>query len=164
MSLRINELLTPSSQNSWQGDPDSVDVDDIAFVTQMISSLSDTYCLDNRRIYATGKSNGAGFVNILACDAHLSTKIAAFAAVSGAFYIPGVNQTDCIAGIPQTAHFPCTPGRNQIPMMEFHGLNDDVIAVCCSPPYSPPLRMIFFFRSHLLFLLSRPEAREISTD
>ncbi|RKF58744.1 Feruloyl esterase B [Erysiphe neolycopersici] len=113
--------------NTWQGDPDSINVDDKEFVSDMITTLSNNYCLDDERIYATGKSNGGGFINLLACDAQLSTQIAAFAPVSAAIYIPGVKSTDCLGTIPQTLNFPCNPGRENVPILEFHGLQDQVI-------------------------------------
>jgi poly(3-hydroxybutyrate) depolymerase len=115
------------SQDEWEGDPDSSGVDDIGFVSDMISHFSDRYCIDTTRIYAAGKSNGGGFTNTLACDSNLSTQIAAFAPVSGAFYIPGSSSSDCDA---QRITIPCSPGRNPVPIMEFHGSADDTI------PYS----------------------------
>ncbi|POS83009.1 hypothetical protein EPUL_005051, partial [Erysiphe pulchra] len=114
--------------NTWQGDPDSVNINDKEFVSDMITTLSKTYCLDDKRIYAAGKSNGGGFTNLLACDPQLSTQIAAFAPVSAAIYIPGVKSTDCVGTIPQTLNFPCTPGRKNVPILEFHGLQDQVIS------------------------------------
>jgi poly(3-hydroxybutyrate) depolymerase len=93
----------------------------------MISHFSDRYCLDTTRIYAAGKSNGGGLTNMLACDANLSTKIAAFAPVSGAFYIPDSSSKDCD---PENITIPCSPGRYPIPMLEFHGSAD------CTIPYA----------------------------
>ena len=79
------------------------------------------YCIDKRRIYATGKSDGAGFDNVLACDPLLSRRIAAFAPVSGAFYV------DTLPCKPSTVTIPCNPGRDNIPMLEFHGGIDATI-------------------------------------
>lgn len=93
----------------------------------MITHFQKRYCIDTNRIYAAGKSNGGGFTNMLACDSQLSTQIAAFAPVSGAFYVPGSTDTDCQA---QTITIPCNPGRNSIPVIEFHGRADKTI------PYS----------------------------
>lgn len=114
--------------NTWQGDPDSININDKEFVSDMITSLSKIYCIDNERIYAAGKSNGGGFTNLLACDPQLSTQIAAFAPVSAAIYIPGVKSADCLGTIPQTLNFPCNPGRKDVPILEFHGLQDQVIS------------------------------------
>ncbi|CZT52096.1 related to poly(3-hydroxybutyrate) depolymerase [Rhynchosporium secalis] len=113
--------------NQWQGDPASKGVDDIGFVSDMIKHFTQRYCVDTSRIYAAGKSNGGGFTNTLACDPQLSKQIAAFAPVSGAFYVPGSTSTSCSA---QTISIPCNPGRHPLPMLEFHGSDDTTI------PYS----------------------------
>lgn len=119
----------------WQGDPESLNVDDVGFVSDLISSISHKYCLDSKRIYATAKSNGGSFVNQLACDFRLSTQIAAFAPVSAALYLPGVSEKNCSDYIRRSASFPCSPGRTEIPILEFHGLEDDTI-----PYYGGPRR------------------------
>jgi poly(3-hydroxybutyrate) depolymerase len=93
----------------------------------MISHFLDRYCIDTSRTYAAGKSNGGGFMGSLACDPKLSTQIAAFAPVSGAFYINGSSSSDCDA---QHITIPCSPGRSLIPILEFHGSDDGTI------PYS----------------------------
>ncbi|KAE8443570.1 hypothetical protein EG329_001732 [Mollisiaceae sp. DMI_Dod_QoI] len=113
--------------NQWQGDPASNGVDDIGFTADMISHFSERYCIDTTRIYASGKSNGGGFTNVLACDPKISTQIAAFAPVSGAFYVNGSTDTNCEA---QTINITCNPGKNPLPIIEFHETNDTTI------PYS----------------------------
>ncbi|KHJ35701.1 putative ferulic acid esterase [Erysiphe necator] len=113
--------------DTWQGDPESTNVNDMKFVSDMISSLSSNFCLDDERIYAAGKSNGGGFTNLLACDPQLSTQIAAFAPVSPAIYFPNVKSSDCSGSIPNTLHFPCYPGRKIIPILGFHGIQDEII-------------------------------------
>lgn len=112
-------------QNQWQGDPASIGVDDLDFVSSMIAHFNSRYCIDTSRIYASGKSNGGGFTGgYLACDPELSKQIAAFAPVSGAFYLPGSNDTDCS---PTTIAIQCNPGRNPVPVLEFHGNGDKTI-------------------------------------
>jgi poly(3-hydroxybutyrate) depolymerase len=93
----------------------------------MINYFNELYCIDTARYYAAGKSDGGGFTGVLACDSSLSTQIAAFAPVSGAFYIPGSTESDCA---PQSISLPCSPGRAPLPVIEFHGSNDTTI------PYS----------------------------
>lgn len=93
----------------------------------MIAHFSGRYCLDTNRIFAAGKSNGGGLTGLLACDSVLSTKIAAFAPVSGAFYVAGSSDDNCDA---QHITIPCSPGRNPLPILEFHGSADGTI------PYS----------------------------
>jgi poly(3-hydroxybutyrate) depolymerase len=109
--------------DTWQGIPTAnKSVNDIQFTSDIIDYLEQNYCIDQTRIWASGKSDGAGFCNTLACDPVLSTKIAAFAPVSAAVY---VNSTVCE---PDTIAIPCNPGRWNIPMMEFHGEQDPIIA------------------------------------
>ncbi|KAJ5050753.1 uncharacterized protein L3040_002624 [Drepanopeziza brunnea f. sp. 'multigermtubi'] len=108
-------------EKSWQGHPDATS-NDLQFTLDILASLQSRYTLDDSRIYASGKSLGGGFVGVLACDATLSNKFAAFAPVAGAFYIK--NDTKCA---PRTIEIPCHPGRAKIPMMEIHGGADGTI-------------------------------------
>ncbi|KAH3953032.1 feruloyl esterase [Parastagonospora nodorum] len=102
----------------WQGDPDAdPKISDVKFTLELIDHLESTFCIDKSRIYAAGKSNGGGFTGLLACDPVASTRIAAFAPVSGAFYL---NKT--------TQQLPdCKPGRLPIPIADFHGIEDKTI-------------------------------------
>ena len=104
-----------------------VTTNDTAFTSQILDALEAKLCLDSSRIFATGKSDGGGFVgDVLACDAMLSLRVAAFAPVSGAFYAP--NNTNNGAGCdPYTLVNACNNSRDNIPMIEFHGGNDSVI-------------------------------------
>lgn len=98
-------------QRAWQSAPyAAVGVDDVRFVSDLLDHLQNTLCVDPDRIYATGKSNGAGFVALLACQ--LPYRIAAFATVAGAFY-PGTTE-GCAASPP-------------VPYMDFHGTADPTI-------------------------------------
>ena len=107
----------------WQGDPAATS-DDVGFTLDMINSISDQYCIDPDRIYASGQSNGGGFsANILACDPVASRRIAAFAGVSGAYY-QGTSDANCNAN---TVVINCNPGRKNVPIIEFHGHKDDTI-------------------------------------
>ncbi|CAF0751618.1 unnamed protein product [Adineta steineri] len=100
-------------KTAWQGAPYSAPgVDDIVFVNTMISTLQSTFCVDSSRIYATGKSNGGGFVNLLACTPSIAAKFAAFATVSAALY------TGTFNGNCQT--------QRSIPILDFHGTADTI--------------------------------------
>jgi polyhydroxybutyrate depolymerase len=98
-------------RQAWQGAPYSASgVDDLAFTHDLLDHLEASLCVDERRVYATGKSNGAGFTAILACRA--AERIAAIAPVAGAFY--------------GTGEPPCDPSR-PVPVIEFHGTADATI-------------------------------------
>ncbi|KAI8957188.1 carbohydrate esterase family 1 protein [Daldinia sp. FL1419] len=108
----------------WEGAPDCKS-DDIGFTNDVIDAVSKDLCVDEKRIYATGKSQGGGFVGRLACDAGTSKRIAAFAPVSGAYYIKEVDkEADCH---PETVNVPCDAARSNIPIMAFHGGDDKTI-------------------------------------
>lgn len=62
-------------------------------------------------------SNGGGFVNTLACSPAHGGDFAAFAPVSGAFYDDDVD-------LGKTS---CQPARSPLPILEFHGDNDNTI-------------------------------------
>ena len=83
--------------------------DDLGFVRALLAELRGTLCLDPRRIYATGFSNGGGFTAVLACD--LADRIAAFAPVAGDYY-------------PQPGG--CHPSR-AVALLEIHGTADSII-------------------------------------
>ncbi len=55
--------------------------DDVRFVSTLIDRLSTMFSIDRKRVYATGISNGAIFVQRLGCE--LPEKIAAIAPVAG---------------------------------------------------------------------------------
>lgn len=87
--------------------------DDVGFVRAMLDALTSDACIDARRVYATGFSNGAFLANRLACE--LSDRIAAIAPVSG-----------------DTGVSPCEP-RRHVPVLHFHGDADLVVPYVGSP-------------------------------
>ena len=70
--------------------------DDVGFVSAIINQLGQRHPIDRGRIYATGLSNGALFVERLACE--LSQQIAAIAPVAGT--LPSELAADCRPGRP----------------------------------------------------------------
>ena len=84
--------------------------------------MEKNFNIDSQRIWATGKAEGAGFVNVLACDFALSKRIAAFAPVSGTYF---VNTKTCD---PEKVIMKCNAGRRKIPIIAFHGAQDEVAA------------------------------------
>ncbi|KAM3440338.1 hypothetical protein NHJ13734_003356 [Beauveria thailandica] len=107
--------------DTWQGVPGDT-VNDVLFTHDILNYLETNYNVDTTRIYASGKSDGGGFCNVLACDACASRRIAAFAPVSGAFYV------DARPCHPDTVKLPCNPGRSNVAFIEFHGGNDTTIS------------------------------------
>jgi polyhydroxybutyrate depolymerase len=83
------------------------DVDDIAFVNFMLDELENVLNIDEKRIYATGLSNGGMMTYRVACD--MSDRIAAVAPVAGSLM-----------------NHPCNPSR-PISVMAFHGTGDPVV-------------------------------------
>ncbi len=103
-------------KNSWESAEYAVeDIDDREFTTSLLAALEADFCVDTSRIYATGKSNGGGFVNFLACSPHHGGAFAAFAIASGAFYEQFVEGRKC------------RPARSPLPILEFHGSADPTI-------------------------------------
>lgn len=83
------------------------DVDDVGFVSQMVTELSEQYAIDPHRIFAAGMSNGGIFSYRLACE--LADIFAAVAPVAGSFL-----------------YEPCTPSE-AVSILHIHGLNDEVV-------------------------------------
>ncbi len=79
--------------------------DDIAFLTALVGTLEQRYCIDTARVYATGFSGGARIASQLACDE--STVFAAAAPVSGLRH-----PNPCLA--------------RAVPELSFHGTSDPV--------------------------------------
>ncbi|UJR23567.1 hypothetical protein I4U23_026555 [Adineta vaga] len=126
-------ILGTDGETAWQGAPYSAPgVDDILFVDSMISKLKKLFCVDSKRIYATGKSNGAGFVNLLACTPSIAGKIAAFATVSAAFYTTTFNG-NC-------------PTTRAIPILDFHGTADSVANYSGGQAHGAPQVSVDTFR------------------
>ena len=87
------------------GDPSTSD--DVAFIRKLMAEVKKKLCIDPRRIYATGMSNGASMTHRLACEA--DDLFAAVAPVGGAL---GLSE--------------CTP-TNPIPLIHYHGVQDNFV-------------------------------------
>ncbi|KAF2463659.1 alpha/beta-hydrolase [Lindgomyces ingoldianus] len=113
--------------NVWLGDPgapNSTVIDDRPFISDLLSTLESMLCVDTRRIYTTGLSNGGGLSGLLACSPDLSQRVAAFSGVSAAYY------TTQSLGYPLFDEVGCKPGgiSRRIPYLHVHGSKDMVIA------------------------------------
>jgi polyhydroxybutyrate depolymerase len=80
------------------------DLEDVAFIRQIISDLKAIVNVDPKRIFATGHSNGAMFVYRLACE--MSDTFAAIAPVAGPLF-----------------YSPCKP-KQPVSVIHVHGLAD----------------------------------------
>lgn len=97
----------------WQGTPHAKkDVSDKQFASDIIDHMRENYCIDNRRIYATGFDIGGGFVDSLACSPHHGGDFAAFSMVSPALFTEADGSW-------------CKPER-PLPILEIHGADDEV--------------------------------------
>jgi polyhydroxybutyrate depolymerase len=103
-------VVGPDGRTGWNTarakDPS---VNDLLFVSELLSHLQSQLCVDPARIYAAGFSNGGGFTAVLAC--RFADRIAAFASVSGEYY-------------PQPGG--CHPAR-PVPILEIHGTADATV-------------------------------------
>lgn len=88
-------VVYPAGVDShWQGPSYATPgVNDLQFTTDLLDHIRKSYCVDDNRVYASGKSNGAGFVDTLACSDH-GDEFAAFAMASAALYTD-TSEGDC---------------------------------------------------------------------
>ncbi|MBW2465068.1 MAG: prolyl oligopeptidase family serine peptidase [Deltaproteobacteria bacterium] len=91
------------------GTAESMDADDVGLARAIVADVSGRACVDPRRVYATGMSNGGFMAYRLACEA--SDLFAAIAPVAA------------VLGLPDEQ---CTPSR-PVPVMEFHGTSDFIV-------------------------------------
>jgi polyhydroxybutyrate depolymerase len=111
-------VLPAGLNNSWNagaccGTSRANNVNDVQFVRDLIAWLRSHACIDRRRIFATGFSNGGMLSHRLACE--LSDQIAAVAPTSGVI----VTQN-------------CAPSR-PISVLHSHGTRDLVVPYNGSP-------------------------------
>lgn len=109
-------LVAPNGVgNSWNGglccDPAmTLGIDDVGFVSDLIDKISEDYCINQDRIFATGISNGGFLSYRLGCE--LSDRIAAIAPVASANYT--------------NLSLSCEPTR-PVPVLAFNGTADVLV-------------------------------------
>ncbi|MEV4315894.1 alpha/beta hydrolase-fold protein [Actinocrispum sp. NPDC049592] len=113
-------LIGTDGESAWTGAPYSAAADDVLFTKDLLDTLQSQYCVDTKRLYAAGKSNGGGFVGVLAC--RMPDRFAAFAPVSGAFYPQGGD---------------CNPSQHAA-IIDFHGTADTTIPYNGNPAKGLP--------------------------
>jgi polyhydroxybutyrate depolymerase len=57
-----------SLQPSWQTRPGEMDDRDLAYFDAMLEWVRKNHCVDERRVFVMGYSNGANFTSVLACE------------------------------------------------------------------------------------------------
>lgn len=83
--------------------------DDIGFVDALLDDVASKVCIDEKRVYATGMSNGGFMSHLLACER--ADRFAAIAPVAG------------VLGVPPES---CQPSR-PVPVIHFHGTQDSLV-------------------------------------
>jgi polyhydroxybutyrate depolymerase len=86
------------------------DIDDVAYTSDLLDKLAETYCIDPDRTYLSGFSNGAMIAYLASCE--LADRIAGVAAVAGVLH----------------SDAPCKPSR-PVPVLHFHGDADEVVPI-----------------------------------
>ena len=102
-----------------QGDSSSYP-DDVAFVRNLLVVVKRRLCVDARRVYATGISNGAGFAAFMTC--RIGGLLAAIAPVAGAYRVDS-----CDAASP-------------VSVLEIHGTADESAPYRGRAPIVEPVR------------------------
>jgi len=101
------------SPTSWNAGPccsyDDKTRDDMGFIVDLMDDLGQRLCLDQRRVYVTGFSNGGMMAYRIACQ--MADRIAAAASVSGSMVLPRGE---------------CDPVR-PVPFMHTHGTADPIV-------------------------------------
>jgi polyhydroxybutyrate depolymerase len=100
--------------------------DDVGFVVAMVAEIESKVCVDPKRVYATGHSNGAFLAHRLGCEA--GGVVAAIAPASGTL---GVPESDC------------NPPR-PVPVLDFHGTADPLVPFDGGTGESVPATMGFW--------------------
>jgi polyhydroxybutyrate depolymerase len=108
------EALFPPSLFVFFPLPEDVEdpVDDVTYITDLLSALRHTFCIDDARVYLSGFSAGGAMSLYLACA--LPQEFAAVGVMS-AVYIEEFNEpTWCARDVP-------------MPLIAFHGTDDSIV-------------------------------------
>jgi polyhydroxybutyrate depolymerase len=96
--------ITPQGTGAVARWDTNLDSPDLTFIGDLLDQVGRTVCVNERRVYVTGLSNGAFLTSAVACK--YADRIAAAAPVAGIRDIPG-----------------CKPAR-PVPVIAFHGTAD----------------------------------------
>lgn len=101
---------------------------DIPFVEKIIDKMYFDYQIDPAKVYSCGMSNGGFFSYRLACE--IPERIAAIASVTGSMLISAMNN--------------CTT-LNEMPVLQFHGTEDNTVMYDGQPYISPIEDLVAFW-------------------
>ena len=109
MAYAVAEQGRTAAEGDWFLNTAATSADDIDFATAIVDALSNTYCVDQTRLYATGYALGSMLTYEIACQ--LNNRFAAVASVAGTM--------------------PIEPNRcsmvSQVAVMHIHGKFDFVV-------------------------------------
>ena len=98
-------LARGGSGPSWQGRPGDLGDRDLQFFDAMLAWLAEHHCIDRRRVFVLGYSNGAALANVLACE-----------------------RRSAIAGVAIAAGRPACQAKEPLPAVLGHGMRDPTAA------------------------------------
>ncbi|KAJ5172034.1 hypothetical protein N7492_004627 [Penicillium capsulatum] len=116
--------IYPQTQNGvWLSNSvaNTTHPNDLDFTYDLLTQLEESLCVDPSRVYANGKSNGGELAAVIACNATVGSRFAAFSVVSGAWH-----QTGDVPGVG-----PCEPAMRAegYPFLIFHGTADQTAPI-----------------------------------
>jgi polyhydroxybutyrate depolymerase len=100
-------LSTSWNAGECCGSSQQLGVDDVGFINAMLDQIEADYCVDTKRVFSSGFSNGGMLSHRLACES--ADRIAAIGPVAGPIRLPT-----------------CTPSR-PVPVAQFHGTSDFIV-------------------------------------
>jgi polyhydroxybutyrate depolymerase len=110
-------LVSPTGARTWDNSDRALD---IGFLRDVVAQVRSEYCIDARRIFASGHSNGAFMTHRLACDA--ADLFAAGASMAAGDVENGLQGGPC-----QPAGRVPPAGEEPMPLAMWHGTADSVI-------------------------------------
>ena len=115
-------IVAPNGRRSWDNSQGSADVD---FIRDVIADVRARDCIDDRRIYLTGHSNGGFMTHRFACDAGDIVAAAASYAAGDVDAFP--HESPCPANGLDGAGTP-VPGFAPVPIGMWHGDDDAIVS------------------------------------
>lgn len=90
----------------------SPNVDDVGYIKELVEDVSKKICIDKKRVYVTGVSNGGAMTNRLACEA---SDIFAAASPVASYITDGISNV-CASTL-----------KHPMPILFYHGTGDSVV-------------------------------------